>query len=213
MADDSQHDFVNKAITLSLWGMDAALKPFTETAKTRQLAERAAELDFKRQLALGEVIGVGYRGKKSRFRVIQSFLASEHAYRITLEDTGNGDCMWTAEMAEPDVIVPRGERRRESRLTVVGSAQLFNADGASSSAKVTDVSRGGCYVETFAPSPVGTEMALVISLEGVQAELRAVVRTSHSSIGMGMEILGFSDDVSRERFLAVVDGLQRQQSA
>ena len=210
MADVSQHDFVNKAITVNLWGMDASLRPFTDTAKTRQIAERAVEVEFKRQLALGEIIGLGYRGLKSRFRVVQSFILAADTYRIILEDLG-ASCMWKEEMASPDVVVPRGERRSEPRLPVVGSAKLINADGASSTAKLTDVSHHGCYIETFAPSPVGAELRMVVSLEGAQAvDLHAVVRTCHPSIGMGMQIAGFASANDEERFHTAVDALMSQ---
>lgn len=213
MAEIGQHEFVNKAITVNLWGMDANLKPFTETAKTRQIARRAVEVDFHRQLALGEIIGLAYQGKKSRFRVVQSFISGPNTYRITLEETSGVACMWTAEMAEPDVIVPRGERRREPRLTVVGSATLFNEEGSSSSAKITDLSRNGCYIETFAPSPVGTEMRALLNLEGAKnLEVRIAVRTCHPSIGMGMEIIGFAEEGEKTRLHTLVDALESQRA-
>ena len=213
MAEPGQHEFVNKTLTVSLWGMDASLKPFTETAKTRQIAERAVEVYFPRQLALGEIIGLAYQGKKSRFRVIQSFISSANTYRITLEDTrtAGADCMWKAEMASPDVVVARGERRREARLTVVGSAQLFNAEGSSSTAKITDISRAGCYIETYAPAPVGTEMRALLALEGVRdLDVTAVVRTCHPSIGMGIEIIGFAIAEDRQRLHTLVEALASQ---
>lgn len=213
MGDPSDHDFVNKKLTVSMWGMDASLKPFTETTTTRQIAERAVEVEFKRQLAMGEIVGLSYQGKKSRFRVIQSFISGPDTYRITLEDTG-ATCLWKAEMASPDVVVPRGERRREPRLPVVGSATLFNADGASSAAKLTDVSMAGCYIETFAPSPVSTAMKMLLTFDGTtRVEVVGIVRTCHPSIGMGMEIVDFAAEEDRERFHSYVHSLHSQQSA
>ena len=214
MGDPSDHNFVNKAITVNVWGMDAALKPFTGAVKTRQLAERAVEIDFTRQLAMDEVIGLSYQGKKSRFRVIQSFISGPNTYRITLEDTGTQGtaCMWAKEMESPDVIVPRGERRKETRLTVVGSATLFNEEGSSSQAKITDISRNGCYIETFAPSPVGAQMRTLLNLEDVKdLEVTTVVRTCHPSIGMGMEIIAFGSDDERVRLHDLVGALEAQQ--
>jgi hypothetical protein len=212
MGDPSEHDFVNKKLKVGMWGMDASLKPFTETTTTRQIAERAVEVDFKRQLAMNEIVGLSYQGKKSRFRVIQSFISGPDTYRITLEDIGT-DCMWKTEMASPDVEVPRGERRREPRLPVVGSATLFNAEGASSSAKLTDVSRCGCYIETFAPSPVGTPMRAVLKLESMTASIGGIVRTCHPSIGMGIEITEFPADEDRQRFHSLVESLESHQNA
>jgi hypothetical protein len=213
VADVDQYEFVNKAISVNLWGMDASLRPFTESAKTRQIAEHALEVEFKRQLAIGETIGVGYRGLKSRFRVVQSFILAENTYRITLEDLGK-TCMWKEEMATPDVVVARGERRSEPRLPVVGSAKLINNEGTSTAAKLTDVSHRGCYIETFAPSPVATELRIVLSLEGSKpVDLQASVRTSHPSIGMGMQIVSFASKEEEDRFHTAVEALMSQQKA
>lgn len=213
MAEAGQHEFVNKAITVNLWGMDASMRPFTSTAKTHQIAERAVEVDFSRELAVGEIIGLGYRGMKSRFRVIQVLLASADTWRATLEDLGNA-CMWKEEMASPDVIVPRGERRSEPRLPVVGSARLLNPEGTSSTAKLTDISHHGCYIETFAPAPVDSELRMVVSLEGSKpVDLQARVRTSHPSIGMGMQVTGFGSKEDEERFHTAVEALMSQHGA
>lgn len=213
MAEVGQHEFVNKTLKVGLWGMDASLKPFTEMVKTRQIAERAVEVEFNRQLTLGEIVGLSYQGQKSRFKVIQSFISGPNTYRIMLEDTGS-ICMWKAAMDSPDVVVPRGERRREPRLTVVGTATLFNAEGASSSAKLTDISLKGCYIETFAPSPVGTHIRMLLSLEGVKnVDATAVVRTCHPAIGMGLEIVSFASDEEQDRFHSLVQSLQSRQSA
>ena len=40
------HDFVTKALSVSLWGMDASLKPFTASATTHRIAEDAVEVEF-----------------------------------------------------------------------------------------------------------------------------------------------------------------------
>lgn len=208
----SEHEFVPKSITVTIWGMDAAMKPFTETTKTQRLAIKAVILDFNRPLTMGDLLGIGYKGKKSRFRVIQSFLISEQRYRVTLEDVGNS-CLWEPELAEPDAVDSHGERRREPRMPIVGGAQMFNAAGTSSSGKLTDISRGGCYVETFAPSPVGTEMRLLLRLPGLEVEARAIVRVSHPAMGMGMEIMGFAGEDHQERFYTFLEGIRTQENA
>jgi hypothetical protein len=215
-ADDmhpSQPEFVNKTLTVNVWGMDINLKPFTGPAQTRRIAPRAVELELPRQLAIGEVVGVGYLGKRSRFRVTQAFINGANTYRVTLEDTGT-ECMWTAEMAAPDVIAPRAERRRDPRLPIVGNAVLFNGQGVSSHAKLCDISRRGCYVEIYSPSPVGMEMRVLLTLDGNKhVDMTAVVRTAHPTIGMGMEILRFAAVEDEERFVHVLQSLEVPQNA
>lgn len=214
MADRGPNEFVKKALSVSLWGMDAALKPFTATATTHRIAEDAVEVEFTRPLAIGEVIGLGYQGKRSRFRVLQSFLAGLSIYRVTLQDTGT-TCMWKAEMTSPDPIVLRGERRREARMKVTGGgAVIFTAPDASSSVRLADVSRSGFYVELYAPSAVGTRLRVLLTLErNQQVDLTAIVRTSHPGIGMGMEIVGFAGTEDQDRFHGVLQSLEMHQPA
>jgi len=184
--------------------MDSHGHAFTESAKTVQLAEGAVELETPRQIANDQVIGLGFKGQKSRFRAINSFIAHKDMYRVTLENLGPV-CMWREEMATPDVIVTRGERRKQRRFQVVGEATIFNATGGSSTHKLTDVSAGGCYVETYAPAPVGAELSLRIVLNKVVVNARAVVRTMHASIGMGMEIASFVGPDDEERFREMIE--------
>src|SRR2546423_5663163 len=117
----SAHQFVPKAITVSIWGMDSNDRPSTESAKTVQLAEKALELETPRLIADNEIIGLGYKGQKARFRTVNSFMARKDTYRVTLEDL-SGSCMWREEMANPDVIAMRTERRKQARHQVVGEA-------------------------------------------------------------------------------------------
>ncbi|MEO6119726.1 MAG: PilZ domain-containing protein [Terriglobales bacterium] len=211
MAAGATHEFVNKALSISLWGMDSSLKPFTATAMTHRIAEDAVEVDFTRRLEIGELIGLGYQGQRSRFRVLQSFLAGLSLYRVTLQDTGT-KCMWKAEMASPDPIVLPNERRRESRYPMAAVAMLFDARGVSTSAKLLDVSRSGCYVELHSPAPVGISMRVLLLLPGnQQADITAIVRTSHPGIGMGMEIVAFGSDDDRVRLHELVEALEARQ--
>lgn len=213
MAVRAPHEFVNKTLSVSLWGMDASLKPFTATATTQRIAEDAVEVEFTRQLAVGEVVGLGYQGKRSRFRVLQSFLSGLSIYRVTLQDTGS-TCMWKAEMASPDPIVRQRERRHEARLPVVGEAVLFGANGGNTSARLADISRTGCYVELHAPWPVGATLRVLLTLEGSQhCDITVIVRTSHPGIGMGMEILGFAATADQDRFRGVMQLLEMKPPA
>ncbi len=213
MPDRGPNEFVNKALSVSLWGMDASLKPFTATATTQRIAEDAVEVEFSRQLAIGEVIGLGYQGKRSRFRVLQSFLSGLSIYRVTLQDTGT-TCMWKSEMTSPDPIVLRRERRREARMAVVGGAILFGPSGVSTSAKLTDISRSGCYVEIHAPAAVGTTLRVLLTLErNQQVAITAIVRTAHPGIGMGIEIVGFAATEDQDRYHGVLQLLEMHQPA
>ena len=203
-----EHSFVRKMLNLRIWGMDAELRAFTENVKSLQIARGAVELESPRQLQLGEVIGLGYRDQKTRFRVISSFLANANTFLITLECT-NPTCLWEEELNSPDPSAPeRQERRRHERLPVTGTAVIFHLDGeTSTSARLVDVSTSGFYVETFAPAAVGTELKIRVSAAALTLETHAIVRTMHPSIGMGMEILRFGSGDDQQRFAELLNSL------
>src|SRR3954471_962021 len=142
MADTGAHDFVPKKMKVSVWGMDAAGRPFTESMQAVHIAKGAVEIDTPRRLKVDEIVGVGANGMKSRFRVISTLLVTKDTWRTLLEDMG-GKCMWEKELANPDALPQeKTERRKHLRWPVRGSAVLYNADRSSSStARLADVSR------------------------------------------------------------------------
>ncbi|HUQ50235.1 MAG TPA: PilZ domain-containing protein [Terriglobales bacterium] len=208
MEADSQPAFILKALTIGMWGMDSHLRPFTETAKTYQIAEKTAEVDFIRELALGEIIGLSYKGQKSRFRVVQSFISGPTTYRVTLVNIGPY-CLWKDELSSPDVIPQKSERRKDSRMPASGMANIINEQGMSTTARLSDISRSGFYIETYAPSPVGRELLIRLTMEQKDIDTKAVVRTSHPNIGMGMEIRNFSTPEDQLRFAEIVTALEQ----
>lgn len=206
MADTGEHKFVPKKMKINVWGMDAAGRAFTESMQTVQIARGAVELDTPRRLKVEEIVGVGANGMKSRFRVISTLLVTKDTWRTLLEDMG-GTCMWETELANPDVVKEeKTERRRHPRWPVRGSAQLFNADRSSSSgARLVDISRGGYYIETLAPSPAGSDLEITIECNQIRVETRGKVCTSHPSIGMGVEIQGFLTPDDEQRFETLLE--------
>jgi hypothetical protein len=196
-----EHRFVKKALQVRLWGMDAELRAFTETVRTTQIAAGAVELESPKRLSDGEVVGLGYKEKKARFRVYSVQLASANIYRILLETTGT-ECLWAAELASPDPNEPeRQERRRHARYPVTGSAVIFHLDGeTSTAARLVDISDSGFYIETFSPSAPGTALRVRLTVAQWSVGTEAVVRTTHPSIGMGLEIIGFNPETDRQAF-------------
>lgn len=186
------YDFVPKAVTVNIWGMDASMRPFTESVRTCQLAKTAVELDSPRKLSPGDIVGLGYKGLKSRFKVTSSFISTANMYRVILENTAPG-CMWETEMLTPDITEERKERRRHPRVPAVGQVVIFNIDGTQAApARLVDISAGGFYTETYAPAPVGSEMNVRLVANGIAVNLLAAVRTAHAAIGMGVEIVRFA---------------------
>lgn len=213
MPGESQHAFVPKKMKISVWGMDASGRAFTDSFQAVQLAERAVEIESARPFKPGEIVGVGLKGLKSRFRVISSRLFVKDTYRILLEDIGAG-CMWREEMASPDEVVDtKQERRRHPRFPARGSVLVHNHDRSTSSqARLVDISEGGCYIETLAPSAAGSVLDLTIKSEGLIIDAEGRVCTSHPSIGMGIELKGFANEDDAERFRELLAHAEAQSS-
>src|SRR5215469_264099 len=53
--------------------------------------------------------------------------------------------------------------------------------------QLTDLSLGGCYVETASPFPKRTHVRLILRAEGVELQTHGLVRVMHPSHGMGVE--------------------------
>ena len=86
------------------------------------------------------------------------------------------------------------EKRGEPRYKCEGSAE-FRTDGfeVRTWARVTDLSRSGCYVEMQATSPLNTAVTLMIEVNGLRLHLKGDVKTSHRMQGMGIEFTEIPD--------------------
>ena len=58
---------------------------------------------------------------------------------------------------------------------------------AVSHCKLTDLSLGGCYVETESPFPQSSAVDLCLKAEGLEIHTEGLVRVMHPTHGMGIE--------------------------
>jgi len=58
---------------------------------------------------------------------------------------------------------------------------------AAADCKLTDLSLGGCYVETQSPFPERAQVVLILRADGVELQAQGLVRVMHPSRGMGIE--------------------------
>jgi c-di-GMP-binding flagellar brake protein YcgR len=63
----------------------------------------------------------------------------------------------------------------------------FEQDDPPSACKLTDLSLGGCYLETVSPFPLRTRIILSMKAEGAQLRAEGVVAVMHPDAGMGVE--------------------------
>ena len=69
--------------------------------------------------------------------------------------------------------------------------------------KLTDLSLGGCYVETVSPFPERTHVVLTLRAEGVELQAQGLVLVMHPSRGMGIEFAATASGqrIQTERFI------------
>jgi Ribonuclease G/E len=84
----------------------------------------------------------------------------------------------------PDVTV---ERRKAPRKPLVLAAEVVELPrGAQLSARTSDVSRNGCYIDTLNPIPHGSQVRVRITHESETFE--ATARIVYVSYGLGMGV-------------------------
>jgi len=82
------------------------------------------------------------------------------------------------------------EQRREPRYPFIACAEVLEeGSGARMNTRISDLSLGGCYVDTINPLPDGTSVQVKIFTETHSFEAPATVVYSHLHLGMGMKFL------------------------
>ena len=89
------------------------------------------------------------------------------------------------------------ERRRSPRFPFIASAEVLEENnGSQLSARVSDISATGCYVDTINPLPGGTAVRVKIFNETQTFEAPATVAYCVVHLGMG---LSFSEVSANSR--------------
>jgi hypothetical protein len=79
------------------------------------------------------------------------------------------------------------ERRLSPRFTFIASAEVLSEIlGTRTTARISDLSATGCYVDTVNPLPHGTLVKVKIFTETNHFEAPATVVYAHTHLGMGL---------------------------
>ena len=86
------------------------------------------------------------------------------------------------------------DKRSDTRVPLIADVEVTEvASGARLSARTSDISRTGCYIDTLNPTPVKAVVLVRLTHKGEEVELPArIVYVSHG-LGMGVR---FDDDLS-----------------
>jgi hypothetical protein len=194
---------------VKLRGMDANGKPFSQEVSTIDISAigaRLSGLDCK--VALGEVIVVQCEDRKCRSQVVWIGQAgSAEAGQIGIRCLDPAECPWlkhlessvdtpaTASAPTSEPAYPQHDRRRFPRVQCSGDIRMTTIGDSlpPATARVSDISIGGCYIETTSPWPVGTELLVTLTVARYEIVATAIVRTSHAIMGNGVEFTSLSD--------------------
>ena len=84
--------------------------------------------------------------------------------------------------------------RKEDRYTYLKEVELEFASGKRS-ARISDISAGGCYIDTIAQVPVGEQMTLYISAAtGESMRFQGRVAYVLDGNGFGVEFVDLNDE-------------------
>jgi hypothetical protein len=111
------------------------------------------------------------------------------AYGVAVVFWKQGDAPVDAARPEGTSEASRGagERRRHPREALVAASELIDLPtGLKARANTSDVSLGGCYVNTLNPFRLGTTLGLKIEHGGRMLEAEATVCTRFEGSGMGL---------------------------
>ena len=89
------------------------------------------------------------------------------------------------------------DRRDSKRVPLILAIEVVETQsGARLSARTSDVSLTGCYVDTLNPTPTGTEVRVKLAHNGEELDLLARVVYVSPRLGMGLR---FDESISSDQ--------------
>jgi hypothetical protein len=61
----------------------------------------------------------------------------------------------------------------------------------------TDIGGRGCYIETFSPLPLNSEVIVTFWIDSDKIRTGAIIRTSDPGVGMGIEFTSLEDHIQQ----------------
>ncbi|MFB3915727.1 MAG: hypothetical protein ACE14M_03295 [Terriglobales bacterium] len=202
------------ALPIRIWGMDAYGRPFTQSATTVDISRQGARIkDLACELNPGEIVGIQHGTEKARFRVCWVSMARALQYpgQLGVNCIEPARCIWERELRQatqrtlspmqsgPPVasappgslssVVPVAADVQSATQTFAckGTAEIrVVPTGAQHRGTLTRISALGCYIETFSPLPVQTNVELLLKTVDLELRCTASVRTSDAHFGMGL---------------------------
>lgn len=228
-----RHERFKRELTVKIYGTDSLGQPFSQTASVVDVSERGLRLEGVRVFDRpGRSVLVERRGDKSLYRVIWVG-AGALAGHIGLMNVQPEKSIFTSlPPSGPDQYVApppppafdpgfrklldqrrlaesRGdERRQHPRYLCCGDAEIYAQDANHPErGRLSDISRGGCFVEMLPPIAVGAKVSVVLLIAQRRIRAEGRVRSLLPNFGVGVQFLRFEpEDLQRlEEVLATLE--------
>jgi hypothetical protein len=189
-------------LRVTYWDLDA--KPCPDMACTYDISSDGARISgLKSKQKEGEIVALE-RGKSKAFcRVVWvGDPDSEFRGQVGVQNVESSRPMWEAELRELqeayDVVAPGpaggqqkpkgldGDRRRHSRFSVVGVAEIGAPSKAQAGASLKNLSETGCLVVSEPALRPGSELKLHLKIGEQRLVLKGIVRHADGE-GAGIE--------------------------
>src|ERR1700681_2074600 len=172
-------------LSVRILGIDANGSAFHQAAVTVDISLSGARLTgLTAKLNPGDIVGLQSGGAKCRFKVSWVFSTGDGTFQVGLHCLEKGTSPWREKMQQ----ATEGDRRGNDRYPCNGSVSLRSAAFATPIwGTLRDIGEGGCYVQSVGVAAVGDIVSGQFTLNGIQINALAEVRTSCSSVGMGLQ--------------------------
>lgn len=90
------------------------------------------------------------------------------------------------------------DRRAYSRYQYTAEAKVTEwRSGAEVSARCSDISLGGCYIDALSPFPIGAPVRVTLTTDGGNFSADGIVASSTDGMGMGLRFTSIEPDQRR----------------
>jgi hypothetical protein len=220
---------------VKVWGLDRHGKPFMQHAHTLDITRSGARLIGVDCVKVGEIIGIQNGDQKARFKVVwmgrentpkagqigvhclepekSIFLghSQETGSAVSFFQTSAAAGFESVRSVKPAKKDMAAIRRKHPRYPCNGGVEIRQREsGAPVWGNLSDISLTGCYVETVSTQPVGSMLVFHLRTHNLEIKGRAVVKTSHHAVGMGIAFLHLDqeDQHNLEFLIGTLSGMQ-----
>lgn len=176
--------------------------------------ENEAQMSFLRALRCDEIQGYYFSKPLTADQVSARFGSNpvEHAATVCLPQTRQLT-VCTPQTGQQARSTAKGQDRREHRRIKVSVPFEIQSDASSgpTCGATTDLSLGGCYIESIFPFPVGTNLDIQLSIQ-TRVLISATVVTCDPQVGNGIKFNSMRPE-DREALAAFLEAAQHAQDS